>query len=186
MANKPQIFYYSRHKLGMYLLFNLFLFALAILFTLSIFPDYPIVYYFALLASGLSVCASIIVFSIKFPLAEIDETYIKIDHNQPLGWNQIKSVEHIEFNHLGFSRPIIKITPKNSIKYKMSIMQKIVGNSQFGAFSIPLYAMTDKNAKKIENLINKQLSTTKAKPTTASKTDKSQTKKTLSKKTRRV
>ncbi len=153
MAEKTQTFYYSRRKLGLYLLFNLGLLALAILFTWSVFPDYQPVYYFALITCCISILSSLFVFLIRMPLAVIDAEGIKIDHNQPLKWSQIKSVERDVSNYLGFEKPFLRIVPQKIGAYKMSFMQRLVGNSQFGAFSIPLYAMSDKNAKQIEKLI---------------------------------
>lgn len=180
MAETVQTFYYSRHKLGIYLLFNLGLLALAILFTWSIFPDYQPVYYFALIACTLSIFSSLFVFLVRMPLAVIDSNGIKIDHNQQLKWSQIKSVEPETFKQFGYDRAFLRITPQKIGNYKMSFMQKLVGNSQFGAFSIPLYAMSDKNAKQIEKLIRAHMakrpaakSKSSAKPQkTAAKTSK--------------
>ncbi|MBE6443323.1 MAG: hypothetical protein E7020_01485 [Alphaproteobacteria bacterium] len=182
MTEKAKIFYYSRHKLGVYLLFNLGLLALAILFTWSIFPDYTPVYYFALGTCTLSILSSLFVFLVRMPLAIIDDNGIKIDRNQQLKWSQIKSVERIIFKHFGFERPILKINPQKIANYKMTLMQKIAGNSQFGAFSIPLYAMTDKNAKQIEKLIFSYTNKPKPTPKTTKKTitKKNKTKKTIS------
>ena len=173
MTESKQAFYYSRRKLGMYLLFNLGLLALAILFTWSIFPDYPPVYYFALTTCSLSILSSLFVFLVPLPLALIDNQSIKIDRNQPLLWSQIKKVEKVELRHLGFSRQILRITPQKIDDYHMGIMQKIVGHSQYGSFSIPLYAMQDDAAKKIEKLIREHLS---------NKPQQSTTKKVLTKK----
>jgi len=171
MSQKAQIFYYSRRKLGIYLLFNLGLLAMAILFTWSIFPDYPPVYYFALITCGLSILSSLIVFLIRLPVAIINDKGIKIDRNQPLNWNQVKKVEKIVFRPFGFARPILKITPQKISNYKMTLVQKIVGHSHYGSFSIPLYAMRDDSASQIEKLIRKYTAANKpvgkkaAKPT---------------------
>ena len=153
MLSHTKIFYYSRKKLGLYFLFNLSLLALAIIFTWSIFPDYKPIYYFALITSVLSILSSLYVFLIKQPLATITPAYIKIDHNAPLKWSQIKKVEKTTFPHFGFKKPILKITTKNLQNYKMGVMQKITASSQIGAFSIPLYAMTTDQAKAIEEII---------------------------------
>ncbi len=154
MADKVQTFYYSRRKLGLYLLFNLGLLALAVLFTWSIFPDYQPVYYFALITCCISILSSLFVFLFRMPLAVIDANGIKIDHNQPLKWGQIKSVERQVSNYMGFEKPFLKITPQKIDAYKMTFMQRLAGNSHFGSFSIPLYAMSDNNAKQIEKLID--------------------------------
>ena len=183
MMNKTkQTFYYSRHKLGMYLLFNLGLLALAVLFTWSIFPDYKPVYYFALGTCSLSILSALFVFLIRLPLAVIDADGIKIDHNQPLKWTQIKSVESLTLKCFGLERPILRITPQKIDNYHMTLMQKIAGNSQFGSFSIPLYAMNDDKAQKIAKLIfdclkrPKQTKTAVKKTTTTKKAPATKTK----------
>lgn len=181
MAETSQTFYYSRRKLGIYLLFNLGLLALAILFTWSIFPDYQPIYYFALIACTLSILSSLFVFLVRMPLAVISSAGIKIDHNQLLKWSQVKSVERDVFKHFGIERLFLRITPQKIAGYKMSFMQKLTGNSQFGPFSIPLYAMSDKNAKQIEKLICSHLTKPAAKSKPAPKT-KTTVKKAASKK----
>lgn len=181
MSETQQTFYYSRRKLGIYLLFNLGLLALAVLFTWSIFPDYKPVYYFALITCSLSILSALFVFLIRLPLAVIDSDGIKIDHNQTLKWTQIKSVEPLTLKCFGLERPILRITPQKIDNYHMTLMQKIAGNSQFGSFSIPLYAMNDDKAKKITKLIFDHLKQPKQTKTTAKK---AMTKKALAAKTK--
>ena len=154
MAKTEQTFYYSRRKLGIYLLFNLGLLALAILFTWSVFPNYQPIYYFALITCTLSIISSLFVFLVRLPLAIINEKGIKIDHNQPLKWSQIKSVEKVNLKFFNFDRPLLRITPQRIEHYHKTFMQYIAGNTKFGSFSIPLYAMSSKNASQIEKLIN--------------------------------
>ena len=171
MAKSEKIFYYSRRKLGIYLLFNLGLLALAILFTWSIFPNYQPVYYFALTTCFLSIISSLFVFLIRLPLAVITDSDIKIDHNQPLKWSQVKSVEKINVKCFGFDRYLLKITPQKLEHYHMTFMQRIAGNSQFGSFSIPLYAMSASKAKEIEKIIISYTSHLKTKPAPKKKKD---------------
>lgn len=83
-----QTFYYSRKKLGLYLLFNLLLLALAVIFTLTVFPEYPVVYYFAIGSCLLSVISSFIVFIVPLPLAVITPESIKIDRAAPCHGNR--------------------------------------------------------------------------------------------------
>ena len=170
-SEKKKIFYYSRRKLGIYLLFNLGLLALAILFTWSIFPNYQPVYYFALTTCILSILSSLVVFMFRMPLAIITDSDIKIDHNQPLRWTQIKSVEKINVKCFGFDRYLLKITPQKLEHYHMTFMQRIAGNSQFGSFSIPLYAMSASKAKEIEKIIISYTSHLKTKPAPKKKKD---------------
>ncbi len=171
MAKLEKIFYYSRRKLGIYLLFNLGLLALAILFTWSIFPDYKPVYYFALGTCILSILSSMFVFMFRMPLAIITDSDIKIDHNQPLRWTQIKSVEKVNLKCCGFDRPLLRITPQRIEHYHMTIMQRVAGNTKFGYFSIPLYAMNDDKAKEIEKIIISYTSHLRTKATPKKKKD---------------
>ena len=168
MAEKQQIFYYSRRKLGIYLLFNLGLLALAILFTWSIFPDYQPIYYFALGTCSLSILSSLFVFLVRLPLAVVTDSSIKIDHNQPLKWTQIKSVEKINLKLFSFDRPLLRITPQHLDHYHMTFMQRLAGNTKFGSFSIPLYAMSSKKAEQIEKLVLSRISS-RPKPVAKSK-----------------
>ena len=156
--SQQQIFYYSRRKLGYYLLFNLGLMSLALLFTWIIFPEYKLIYYFALITCSLSILSALISFLAKFSAVTINDDGIKIDHNKLLKWSQIKKVEKIcTAKHL-FAKEFLKITPQKITGYKMSFMQALNTHSGFGAFSIPLYAMEEKDAKKVEKLIKEHTS----------------------------
>ena len=156
--NNKQIFYYSRRKLGYYLLYNLGLLALALLFTWSIFPKYEPVYYFALITCCISILSALLAFLIRFAVITITDEGIKIDHNQPLKWSQIKKVEKTSTDDCFFAKEFLKITPQKIADYKMSFTQKISKHTHFGAFSIPLYAMDEKDAQKIEKLIKEHIS----------------------------
>ena len=156
-----RIFYYSRKKLGLYLLFNILLFTLAILFTLTIFPEYPAVYYFALGSCIVSLIGALFVFIIPLPLAVINAESIKIDRGAPLLWKQIDSVQKIRLNKHIFSKSILRINTSELTNYRYTFMQKITAKSDFGAFSIPLYAMNSSDARSIERIIRSHLKPTK-------------------------
>ncbi len=153
MKNNVQTFYYSRKKLGLYLLFNLLLLALAVIFTLTVFPEYPAVYYFAIGSCLLSVIGALTVFILPLPLAIITEESIKIDRASPLPWKSIHSIRKVQIGRGLFKKTIIRLSPRSLSNYHLNLMQKISAKSQFGSFSIPLYAMNDKDAKKIEKVI---------------------------------
>ena len=153
MKKSYTTFYYSRKKLGIYLAFNVLLLSLAIVFTLIIFPDFPIAYYFALGSAMLSLCSSIIVFLIPLPLAVITPECLKIDHNPPLLWPQITNIKKIKIKECLFAKSILRIETIPLENYQYTFMQKISAKSEFGAFSIPLYAMSKKEAKQIEKII---------------------------------
>ncbi|MBE6453055.1 MAG: hypothetical protein E7012_06175 [Alphaproteobacteria bacterium] len=152
MARPIQTFYYSRAKLGLYLLFNLFLFLLAVFFTLTVFPDYRIVYVFAIGSCLLSIFSALFVFIVPQKLATITPLGIKIDRAKPLPWDKVIAVRKVVFEGV-VKKEILKIYTTPMPKYKYNFMQKITANSEFGAFSIPLYAMNNKEAQAIETLI---------------------------------
>lgn len=158
LMTKPTVtFYYSRRKIGLYLLLNFCLLALALLFTWTVFPDYAPVYVYALAACAISLLSALIVFVFPMPLAVLDDKQIKIDHNAPLQWSQIKKLEEQYMDCFGMDRSILKIVPTALPNYKKSLMQKITDSSRFGMFSIPLYAMDKKAAKEITKLIKEHL-----------------------------
>lgn len=75
----------------------------------------------------------------KLPMAVIDDETIKIDHNQPLKWCDVKDAEE-RMVRCGFhDRKVLVLNEKEGIDYKYSYLQK--HNCGFGAFSIPLYGL---------------------------------------------
>ena len=50
---------------------------------------------------------------------------------------------------------IIVFKLKENVTYPLSFMQKLCTNSPYGAFSIPLYAMTKEDKERIEQEIEK-------------------------------
>lgn len=143
------VFYYSRGKLLLYLLFNLGLLSLALFFTWIIFPQYEIIYSFALTTCILSVLAIVIAMIIRHPLAVISSSSIKIDFCAPLKWKDIKRAHKIIVGH----KKLIILEVKNLSIYRLNFMQKLIKNSKFSAFSIPLYAMDFREAEAIEKVI---------------------------------
>lgn len=155
MKNPTHIFYYSRKKLGLYLVFNIILLSLAVLFTLTIFPDYPAVYYFAVGSCLISVLSALLVFLLPLRLAVITPLSVKIDRAEPLNWSDVSKISKVKLGKGLFAKHILKLDTKKLRGYHMNLMQKITRKSQFGAFSIPLYAMTAESARDIEKIIRK-------------------------------
>lgn len=147
-------FFYSRRKLSLYLLFNLGLLALALCFTYVIFPQYEVVYSFAVVVCVLSVISAAAVLFIRYPLAVINPSSIKIDLCSPLKWKDIQSAKKVSVGHCMGQREIIILKVKDLSKHKLNFMQRLIKNSEYSAFSIPLYAMDDNSAAAIEKLIN--------------------------------
>ena len=173
MTENTQVFYYSRKKIGQYLLFNVGLMALALLFTWSVYPDYEFIYFFALITCSLSVISCSLVYLNHLPVAEISKNGIKIDNNQIIAWKQIKSIKKEKYSHIG-KKYFLKIESNVPQDYKMSCMQRLAKHSKFGAFSIPLYAMDDNDAKRIEKII-KDYTAGKSTTKTESKPKKTKT-----------
>ncbi len=157
MKTTKNVFYYSRKKLGLYLLGNFTLLVLAALFTALIFPDYPVIYYFALATCVLSLFCSVYVFLFPQPVAVVSEQGIKIDRANPIAWQQIKKVNKKSFKNFAWAKEILQIETVKLPKYKYNLMQKLCMHSKFGAFSIPLYAMNDNDARDIERLVSARL-----------------------------
>lgn len=102
----------------------------------------------------LSVSASLFVTLMPQRLASISEIGLKIDHNELLKWEDIATAEKIKPSRFS-KRKIIVFKLKDNISYPLTFMQKISANSPYGAFSIPLYAMTKEDCEKIEQEIEK-------------------------------
>ena len=90
-------------------------------------------------------------------LAQIDNEGIKIDRNEKLKWSDVAKVEVIHPKNYG-GRHFIRFKLKKSAHYKLRWMQKMSAQTKYGAFSIPLYAMTSKDAVQIEKEIMKHMS----------------------------
>ena len=168
MKTTKNIFYYSRKKLGLYLLGNFSLLLLASLFTILIFPDYPLFYYFALITCIISLLCATYVFVFPQPVVVVSEQGLKIDRANPITWQQIKKVNKLTFGKSLWVKNILQIQTQKMPKYKYNFMQKLCMHSKFGAFSIPLYAMNDNDAKDVERLLSshlkKKTTETKSKP----------------------
>ena len=101
-----------------------------------------------------ALASSVFVMLFPQPLAEINSKSIKIDHNQPLKWQDVEIAEEIQTNKLT-KRTIIVLHTRIGARYKLTFMQKLCKNSLYTPFSIPLYAMTENDAKTIRKLIQK-------------------------------
>lgn len=90
-------------------------------------------------------------------LAQIDNEGIIIDSNAKLKWSDISKAEVIRSQNYG-GRHFIRFKLKKGAHYKLRWMQKMSAKTRYGAFSIPLYAMTSKDALQIEKEIMKHMS----------------------------
>lgn len=76
-------------------------------------------------------------------------------------WKSVRSIRKIKLGKGIFSKSILRLTPRSLGSYRLNFMQKISAKSEFGSFSIPLYAMNNKDAQRIEKEIHAHLCQTK-------------------------
>ena len=156
-----EIFHYDYRQLLILAMFNIVL--TCTLFVLSKFiaqnniittaiQFYMLV--FVMVLTLLSLAGSLFVVISPLNLAIVTDETIKIDHNQPLRWEDIEIAKEFVVNCF-FKRPVIVLQLKQGVEYKLTFMQKICKNHKFTAFSIPLYAMSNKEAEKIRKHIIK-------------------------------
>lgn len=151
-------FYYNRKMLLRWSVFSLIL--LAVAFYLPV-PCFELSFY-VLFVKLLALCFCLGLFYVYMcpqRLAKIDDEGIIIDHNEKLKWADIEKVER--FHKKGLcGRDFIRFKLKKNAKYSLRLAQKLSATSPYGAFSIPLYAMTKKDAAAIEKEIEKHLTLT--------------------------
>ena len=146
-------FYYNRRKLRNWLL-------ISILMLIAVFGVSPAVCGNVIFGHIVRVMVFCFFWSMLYvylwpqKLAQIDDEGIIIDKNAKLKWSDIEKKERIQSK--GFcGRSFIRFKLKKKAKYRLRLMQKISATSKYGAFSIPLYAMTKQDAKAIEKEIDK-------------------------------
>ena len=151
-------FYYNRKMLLKWAVFSLILLIVALCLPASCLEALFLMSIVKLLA--LCFCLGLFyVYMNPQKLAQIDDEGIIIDHNAKLKWKDIEKVER--FNKKGFcGRDFIRFKLKKNAKYPLRPMQKLSATTKYGAFSVPLYAMTKKDAAAIEKEIEKHLTLT--------------------------
>ncbi len=88
----------------------------------------------------------------SIPMAVYDDKTIKIDHNNPIAWKDIKCAEERLVDCCGKKRKVIILVPKDGIEYDYNWLQK--NNCGFTAFSLPLYGiLTTDDEEKIRNVV---------------------------------
>ncbi len=155
-VSKTHIFHYSRRKQALFLLFNIGIFLLALWFTWLIFPEYGLAYCLAITLCLLSILATLTAMAIRHPLAVITPESIAIDFCQPLKWKDITKAETVTVGE-HYKKQIVILRVKDISRYKLNFMQWLCRNSEFSAFSIPLYAMEKEDAEAIEKLIKRHV-----------------------------
>ncbi len=147
-------FYYSRYKLLQLLLLNAVLFGFMLCFQ-NCCPCYKGLADFVTLLVGFSFVISLIITIFPPRVALLDKEGIIIDRNALLKWSDIKKAEKLEVRACLFKRAIIRLEPKKGKGKPWRLMQYVSQGSAFGAYSVPLYAMSPKDAETIEKAIKK-------------------------------
>lgn len=102
----------------------------------------------------LALISSIFVLIFPQKLAVVTNKSIKIDHNEPLLWQDVEVAEELRTNSYS-PRSIIRLIVRKDAKYNLTFMQTLCKNNLYSAFSIPLYAMTKEDVEKIRDLVKK-------------------------------
>lgn len=148
-------FYYDRKLLRNWTIVSVIILLLAFSFRSTSFD----LLFFEGFVKMLSLCFCLSMFYVYMKpqrLAKIDDEGIIIDKNVKLKWSDIEKAER--FKRVGVSgRDFIRFKLKKSAKYRLRNIQKLSALSKYGAFSIPLYAMTKDDAELIEKEIYKHL-----------------------------
>lgn len=91
-------------------------------------------------------------YALKQTMAIITDDTIKIDHTNPIAWNDIEIAEERIVNCCGKKRRVIVLIPKKDIDYKYNFLQK--HNGEFTPFCLPLYGiLTPEDEEKIFRLV---------------------------------
>ena len=85
-------------------------------------------------------------------LALVTDNEITIDHNVALKWKDIEVAKEFKASYI-YTQQAIALHVRKGVTHKLTFMQKICKNNVFTPFSIPLYAMTPKDAQKIRKII---------------------------------
>lgn len=89
-------------------------------------------------------------------MAVITDESIKIDHTNPIKWDDIAYAEEKIVDCCSSEKKIISLVPHDGINYKYNWLQK--HNAGFTAFSIPLYGIiSPQDEEKICKIIDKKL-----------------------------
>ena len=140
-------FYYSRKKLFELFVLSLLVFGVA-LYSVYFFSMRVGVATVILCFPILFVWASLYVFLCPPRVAKIDKRAIQIDRAVPLLWSDVKSAHKTTSNPV-CGRDIIVFELKPRVIYPLTWMQEFCKSTRFTAFSIPLYAMSEKDQKAI-------------------------------------
>ncbi len=87
-------------------------------------------------------------------VATVNSKTIKIDHNAPLFWKDVKLAEE-KYSSPLTRRTIIVLHLRDDANYPLTFMQKLCRYNVFTPFSLPLYAIDGKDAARLRQLVQK-------------------------------
>lgn len=158
-----ETFYYDRKKLIGLAIFNVFLVLFIYKMTLCLIAKAILTslvglsfLYIVLALALLALLGSTFVAIYPLRLALITDKEIIIDHNEPLKWSDITVAKEFKASYL-YPQHAIALHTKDGLKHNLTFMQKVCKNNVFTPFSIPLYAMTPKDASKITKIIKQKV-----------------------------
>lgn len=158
---KEEVFYYSRAQLILlalfYALISVVVYYLANCLYAKCLAASTALSIALILTMGLTLAAlASAVFVMLFPqkLAVVTSKQIKIDHNAPLLWRDVKLAEE-KYSSCISHRPFIALHLKEGVTYPLTFMQKLCQHNTFTPFSLPLYAMKKEDADKLRKLVKK-------------------------------
>ena len=159
--NKTVEFYYDKNKLALltliYSIITLLIAGLGDYLALKGYLNCYCIQWALIITQILCLLALISsIFVLWFPqkLAVITNKSIKLDHNEPLLWQDIEVAEEIKTNCYS-PRAIIRLIVRKDAKYKLTFMQVLCKKNLYTPFSIPLYAMSKEDVEKIREIVKK-------------------------------
>lgn len=158
------LFYYDRRKLRLLFLANLAGLALVIVFGHALFAPFLPAGLFAVLLCFCSLLAAAYVYFFPQKLAIVTDEDIRLDRCHPLKWKNIAAAEETAIGP--FRRRIIILKPTADFGCRLTFMQHVCRHLRFTAFSVPLYAMTDRDGQKIKEIIAERTTFSTSKETT--------------------
>ena len=161
-SEKEEVFYYSQKSLillvfvyaviafGVYLLANGLLRCGCLAHSYPLFIGLCVTMFLTLAALGAAV------FVMIFPpkVAVVTGKSIKIDHNAPLLWKDVKLAEE-KYSSCLMRRPLIALHLREGAEYPLTFMQKLCRYNVFTPFSLPLYAMREDDANRLRHLVKR-------------------------------
>ncbi len=151
---KEQIFYYHFKTNYIWLILNLL--ALGLLVSCGI--KHPVLWHWGQMQTLLALFGTTLLmwgwkYLCKIPVAVVNSEGIKIDHCRILPWKDIAGAEYRIVNCCFKKLPVIVLLPRSGFSYHYNFLQKMIIDSGFTAFSIPLYDIRREDGDSLKKII---------------------------------